>query len=202
MTTVSRQPAANTGAATDPLQLIDVDHVRFFVGNAKQAAYFYANTFGFTLEEVSDLTTGSRDAAHYLLTQGNIRFLLTTALSAEHPASRHVSLYGDGVKDVAFTVHDAIKTYEQTIKNGATSAREPWEIKDERGTVVQASIRTYGEVHHTFVSRAGQYALPSVKQGGLFMPGFKKVTGFGLNDFNKKNPVSYTHLTLPTNREV
>src|SRR5687767_12041470 len=88
----------------DPLQLIDVDHVRFYVGNAKQAAQFYASTFGFTVEQIADLTTGSRDSAHYLLTQGNIRFVLTTGLTKDHPASRHVMLYGDGVKDIAFTV--------------------------------------------------------------------------------------------------
>jgi 4-hydroxyphenylpyruvate dioxygenase len=56
-----------------PAALIDVDHVRFYVGNAKQAAYFYAHTFGFNITQVADLTTGSRDEADYLLTQGNIR---------------------------------------------------------------------------------------------------------------------------------
>ena len=125
MTTAPSRPVKPSPAGqtdTDPLQLIDVDHVRFHVGNAKQAAFFYAHCFGFQIEQVSDLTTGSRDAAHYLLTQGNIRFLLTTGLSAEHPASLEVALYGDGVKDVAFTVFDAEKAWEKTIRNGATSA--------------------------------------------------------------------------------
>ena len=40
---------AMPSTATDPLALIDVDHVRFYVGNAKQAAYFYAHTFGFNI---------------------------------------------------------------------------------------------------------------------------------------------------------
>src|SRR5262245_47129687 len=101
-TTQSPATIAKHGAKTDPLQLIDVDHVRFYCGNAKQAAHFYASTFGFQVSQISDLTTGSRESASYLLTQGNIRFVLTTGLSAGHPASRHVMLYGDGVKDVAF----------------------------------------------------------------------------------------------------
>ena len=84
MTVATTRPAAEPQTTTDPLQLIDVDHVRFYVGNAKQAAYFYAPCFGFQFEQVRDLTTGSRDAAHYLLTQGNIRFLLTTGLTHEH----------------------------------------------------------------------------------------------------------------------
>src|SRR3954449_4807887 len=116
MTTAATRPTAAAQTVSDPLQLIDVDHVRFYCGNAKQAAYFYASTFGFTLEQVSDLTTGSRDAAHYLLTQGNIRFVLTTGLSKDHPASKHVLKFGDGVKDVAFTVHDAAAAYERAVK--------------------------------------------------------------------------------------
>ncbi len=50
MTTLSPQAAVQT--TTDPLHLIDVDHVRFHVGNAKQAAFFYAYCFGFQIEQV------------------------------------------------------------------------------------------------------------------------------------------------------
>jgi 4-hydroxyphenylpyruvate dioxygenase len=74
-----------------PLALIDVDHVRFYVGNAKQAAYFYAHTFGFNITQVADLTTGSRDEADYLLTQGNIRLLLTTRSPRTTPRPRRSS---------------------------------------------------------------------------------------------------------------
>ena len=92
-----------TSATKDPLRLIDVDYVHFYVGNAKQSAYFYAQAFGFEIEQVSDLTTGVRDSATYLLTQGNIRFLVTTGLTSDHPAQTEVGLYGDGIKDIAFT---------------------------------------------------------------------------------------------------
>ncbi|MEL6312000.1 MAG: VOC family protein, partial [Pseudomonadota bacterium] len=159
MTTATAQPST----AADPLALIDVDHVRFYVGNAKQAAYFYAHTFGFKIDQVADLTTGSRDEADYLLTQGNIRLMLTTPLDDKHPAAEEIKLYGDGVKDIALTVFDAEASYNQAIKNGAISASEPREITDERGTVKVASIKTYGRAVHTFVSRTGGYALPEVK---------------------------------------
>ncbi len=186
MTTASTN-ATQTSPATDPLHLIDVDHVRFYVGNAKQAAYFYAHTFGFNISQIADLTTGSRDESDYLLTQGNIRLMFTTPLTKDHPAAEEVKLYGDGVKDVAFTVHDAVKAYEQAIKNGAESAREPREITDERGTVVVASIKTYGRCILSFVSRSGDYALPKVKAGGEFMPVFKKMHS-PVNDHNTANP--------------
>jgi 4-hydroxyphenylpyruvate dioxygenase len=179
--------AASAKTAADPLALIDVDHVRFYVGNAKQAAYFYAHTFGFRIDQLADLTTGSRDEADYLLTQGNIRLMLTTPLTKDHPAADEIRLYGDGVKDIALTVFDAEKAYEQALRNGAESARPPRVIEDERGTVTVASIKTYGRVIHTFVSRSGAYALPEVKKGGVFMPVFKKIDS-PVNDYNAKHP--------------
>ncbi|MHC4810571.1 MAG: 4-hydroxyphenylpyruvate dioxygenase [Planctomycetota bacterium] len=189
MTTASTPRTGAAGAAaTDPLALVDVDHVRFFVGNAKQAAYFYAHTFGFRIDQYQDLTTGSRDQASYLLTQGNIRLLLTTGLTPGHPAQEEVRKYGDGVKDVALTVFDATAAYEQAIRNGGQSAYEPVEMTDEHGTVVMAGIQAYGRVVHSFVSRHGDYDLPKVKQGGTFAPGFRKVGPLAVNDYNEKHP--------------
>jgi len=175
-------------AANDPLALVDVDYVRFHVGNAKQAAFFYAHCFGFTIDQVSDQTTGSRDEANYLLTQGNIRFLLTTGLTKDHLASQEVAQYGDGVKDVAFTVFDAEKAWEKAVKNGATPFNEPETIKDSRGSITRAAIKTYGRCIHTFVSRTGEYELPKIKQGGLISPGFRKIEGVSVNEYNRKNP--------------
>lgn len=187
MTTTTATTAHVSDPTTDPLHLIDVDHVRFYVGNAKQAAYFYAHTFGFEISQVADLTTGSRDEADYLLTQGNIRLMLTTPLNKEHPAAEEIKRYGDGIKDVALTVHDATKAYEQAIKNGAKSAKEPRTISDDKGSVTVASIHTYGRVIHTFVSRSGDYALPKVKAGAEFMPVFKHVDS-PVNQHNKQHP--------------
>jgi len=182
--------ATTTGAQTktDPLALIDVDHVRFFVGNAKQAAYFYAYMFGFQIEQVADLTTGSRDEANYLLTQGNIRLLLTTPLNAEHRAAEEIKRYGDGVKDIALTVHDAEAAYERAVANGAEPDAEPATFSDEHGTVTTAAVKTYGRVIHTFVSRSGKYTLPELKKHrSAFMPGFRHFHD-PVNEYNKKHP--------------
>lgn len=187
-TTGSTATATSDVHSSDPLRLIDVDYVQFFVGNAKQSAYFYAQAFGFEIEQVSDLTTGQRDAATYLLTQGNIRFLLTTGLHSEHPAQKEIGLYGDGIKDIAFTVDDAAAAYQQALKNGAESAYEPREVSDEHGTAVMAGIRTFGRVIHSFVSRSGRYTLDKVKNGGLFLPGFAKVENLAINEYNREHP--------------
>jgi len=188
MTTASTSPKTVIDSTTDPLHLVDVDHVRFFVGNAKQAAFFYAYTFGFQIEQFQDLTTGSRGQASYLLTQGNIRLLLTTGLTPDHPAQKEVALYGDGVKDIALTVMDAEKSYERAVANGGESAYEPITHSDETGTVTMAGIQTYGRAVHSFVSRTGAYDLPTVKKGGMFAPGFQKMKNLDINQFNKDNP--------------
>jgi len=182
------QTMDETAAKTDPLSLIDVDHVRFYVGNAKQAAAFYAYTFGFNVDQIADLTTGSREEANYLLTQGNIRLLLTSGLTPDHPANQEVRLYGDGVKDIAFTVFDAEKAWERAVGNGAEVAYEPKTYGDADGSITKAGIRTYGRVVHSFVSREGKYALKNVKQGGLLSPIFRKVDGYSLNEYNRLHP--------------
>jgi 4-hydroxyphenylpyruvate dioxygenase len=186
MTTLSH--SATNSTATDPLQLIDVDHVRFYVGNAKQAAFFYASAFGFQVEQIADLTTGSRDRAMYLLTQGNIRIVLESSLVKDGIAAQESARYGDGVKDLALTVFDAEKAWKQAIKNGGESAYEPKTWSDANGSVTFAGIKTYGRAIHTFVSRTGSYSLPAIKAGGLFMPGYRKVENFALNAYNKANP--------------
>lgn len=189
MTTASRpqsKPAASS--VQDPLRLIDVDFVRFYVGNAKQAAYFYAQCFGFEIEQYSDLTTGSRSEASYLLTQGNIRFLLTTGLTSDHPAQEEVRRFGDGIKDIAFAVEDATAAYEQALRNGAQSAYEPRELHDKHGSVVMAGIRAMGRVIHSFVSRSGGYDLARVKERGLFLPQFAMAQDFAINEYNRSHP--------------
>jgi len=170
---------------SDPLRLKDVDHIRFYVGNAKQVAYYYASAFGFTVAQRSDLTTGSREEASYLLTQGNIRFVVTTGLHKSHPAQEEVAVFGDGVKDVAFGVADAAASFEAAVRNGATPAYEPVEHKDERGRIVTAGIKTYGRVVHSFVTREGEYALGN---GGIFGPRYAEVEDYPLNEYNADHP--------------
>lgn len=183
-TTATRPVEVST---TDPLHLIDVDHVRLYVGNAKQAAFFYAYAFGFQVSQYDDLTTGNRCEASYLLTQGNIRMIITTGLNQDHPAQRHINQFGDGVKDIAFTVFDTEVAFNRAVENGAEIAYEPYATSDDTGEVVRAAVKTYGEVIHSFVSRSGGYALPEVKQGGAILPGFTTME-HPLNQFNKDNP--------------
>src|SRR4051812_2131171 len=58
------------------INLRRIDHVRFFVGNARQSAYFYRNAFGFNVVAYAGLETKVRNEAGYVLRQGEITFVL------------------------------------------------------------------------------------------------------------------------------
>ena len=143
------------------------DHIEFYVGNAKQAAAYYVSTFGFTITAYSGLETGQREQSSYVLEQGKIRFVLTTALGPENPIAQHVLLHGDGVKDIALEVPDAAAAYRAALERGARSAQEPITLSDQHGQVKRAAIYTYGETIHSFIER-GDYT-------GPFLPGYRAV---------------------------
>ena len=148
----------------DPVPLKAVHHVEFWVGNAKQAAYYYRKAFGFSQIAYSGLETGDREKASYVLKQGRIRMMFSTPLNGNNEIAEHIRKHGDGVKDIAFHVDDAKSCYEACIARGAKSAHEPETISDDNGTITKASIFTYGETVHSFISY-DDYK-------GPFLPGF------------------------------
>mmetsp|Transcript_6601 Transcript_6601/g.11472 ORF Transcript_6601/g.11472 Transcript_6601/m.11472 type:complete len:385 (+) Transcript_6601:93-1247(+) len=148
------------------------DHVTFWVGNAKQAAQWYVARLGFQPFAYSGLETGSRDVATHVVKQNEIVFAFKSPLQPSGDVSdemgKHLSLHGDAAKDVAFAVDNAKAMYEIAVKRGAKSISEPKELKDENGSVIVATIATYGDCTHTFVERKDFK--------GAFLPGFKAVT--------------------------
>ncbi len=165
MSKPSVAPQPDTQSAEDFLPINGTDYVEFYVGNAKQAAFYYANLFGFQIEGYRGPETGHREASSYLLTQDKIRFVLTTALAPDSPIAKHAHKHGDGVRDIAIWVDDARAAYEETTKRGAQPIQEPKVLEDEDGQIVTAAIGTYGDTIHTFVDRSAY--------DGLFMPGFE-----------------------------
>jgi 4-hydroxyphenylpyruvate dioxygenase len=157
--------------AEDFMPLLGWDYLELWVGNAKQAAYFYERALGFTRTAYAGPETGVRDRASYVLEQGEIRFVLTSPLREEHEITRHQAKHGDGVRDIALTVPDATEAYRQAVQRGARGVSEPSKIEDEFGTIETAAIATYGDTIHTFVNRS-DYA-------GPFKPGFVSVSSNG-----------------------
>ena len=148
------------------LPLNGTDYIEFHVGNAKQAAHYYKTAFGYQSLAYAGPETGLKDRVSYVLQQGKVRLMLTTALSSKHEIAEHVKAHGDGVKILALAVDDAYKSYEETIKRGAKSYVAPYTLQDENGEVKISGIYTYGETVHLFVERKNY--------NGIFMPGFRK----------------------------
>lgn len=155
----------------DFLPIKRVDHVELYVGNAKQAAYFYQAGFGFAQAAYSGLETGIRDRASYVMEQGKIRLVLTTALNPDHPVARHAHLHGDGVAIIGLEVPDAADAYRESTKRGATGAIAPTQLEDEHGVVRYSAIRAYGDTLIKFIDRADY--------NGAFMPGYAARNGGG-----------------------
>jgi 4-hydroxyphenylpyruvate dioxygenase len=159
-----------------------IDHVRFFVGNARQSAYFYRNAFGFDVIAYAGLETKIKHEAGYVLRQGNITFVLASPLGPDHPEAQRVVQHGDGVQDIALEVDDVRTAYETATSRGAVGVVEPKALEDEFGVYEYATIRTYGDTTHSFVNRD--------RYRGVFAPGYLPLGP------ERYNPQSFQHTGL------
>jgi len=167
LSTPTRSEIRTGAGVADFPPLTGTDHVEFYVGNAKQAAYFYRAALGFSLTAWRGPDTGTRDRVSYVLEQGKIRFVLTSPLHPAGPIAEHILRHGDGVKTIALEVDDVEEAWRAATSHGARGVQEPALHRDERGTVKTASIALYGDTIHTFVERAAYQ--------GIFMPGFARL---------------------------
>jgi 4-hydroxyphenylpyruvate dioxygenase len=181
------QPATHPDgfAIQPPTNFNGYDHVTWYVGNAKQAAAYYTNLFGFKTVAYRGLETGSRYFASYVVENSNVRFVFTSplrshaclpedeAISEEESKllkeiHAHLEKHGDAVKDVAFEVDNVEGVYNKAVEAGAVAVQGPLVSKDaEHGSVTRAVICTYGDTTHTLISRQNYT--------GPFLPGFRAV---------------------------
>ena len=157
----------------DTFPINGTDFIEFYVGNAKQASVYYRAAFGFQLVAYRGPETGCRDRASYLLQQGKIRFVFTTAIRPDisDDAGRiaeHVQTHGDGVRDIALWVDDARDAFAKAVERGAEPVQEPTVLHDDHGEIVIASFKIYGDTIHSLVERKNYT--------GLFMPGYVSVS--------------------------
>jgi len=135
------------------------------VGNAKQASFYYRNTFGFSQVAYAGPETGQRNRASYYLQQGNARIILTTPLYRDDPLAEFILAHGDGVIDIAFHVKNADDSFADAVARGAKPAEEPHIVSDRNGSIRRAAIHTYGDVIHSFIT--------PIDYKGVFLPNFE-----------------------------
>lgn len=156
---------ASQQTAEDFMPLLGIDHVEYYVGNARQAAHYYSKAFGFKVTAYAGPETKLRDRASWVVEQGEARYVFTGAMGPEGLIAEHVREHGDGVKDVALSVPDATEAFEQATSRGAKGVLEPTVLEDEHGKVVHSAIAAYGDTVHSFIQR-DDYS-------GPFLPGYR-----------------------------
>lgn len=149
---------------TNPLKIRSIHHVELWVGNAKQAAFYYRNALGFTQFAYAGLETGNRNITSYALKQGKAQIVVSTALRPEGFFAGHLLRHGDAVRDIAFHVNDADEAFHQAVSRGATPLEEPRTVTDRNGSIRRAAIQTYGDTCHSLLSFQNYL--------GPFLPGF------------------------------
>jgi 4-hydroxyphenylpyruvate dioxygenase len=153
------------GLAMSGFPINRFDHLEFYVGNARQAAVFYTRCFGFTNTAYRGLETGSRDVASYVLEQGDIRFVVSTALADDHPISQATLKHGDHVAVITLDVPDVVTAFKEATARGAIAVTEPTELEDGNGLFRYAAIQGYGDTIIKFIDRS-DYT-------GIFAPGYQ-----------------------------
>jgi 4-hydroxyphenylpyruvate dioxygenase len=159
---IPAQQQARTPAGQFPL--LGLDHLRFEVGNARQAAHYYSTAFGMTCIAYRGPEQGHRDSAEYVMVSGDARFVLAGPVRPGTDLAEHVARHGDGVRDIALEVAEVASAYVLACARGAQGLTPPTTISDEHGSVIYAVIAVYGDTRHTLIDRS-QYR-------GPFLPGF------------------------------
>ena len=156
---------------SNPLKIRSIHHVEFWVGNAKQAAYYYRNALGFSQVAYAGLETGSRSVTSYALRQGKAQVVLSASLESSGFFAEHLRKHSDAVRDIAFHVADADHAFEEAVRRGALPVEEPRTVRDEHGSIRRAAIHTYGDTIHSLIS-IEDYS-------GPFLPGFHTLEAKG-----------------------
>ncbi|HMS55980.1 MAG TPA: 4-hydroxyphenylpyruvate dioxygenase [Fimbriimonadaceae bacterium] len=151
--------------STDTFPIRRVDHVRHYVNNARQSAFFYQHTFGFNITGYYGLETGMKDEAGYLLEQNDLKLVFSAPVRPSHPQADKIAFHGDFVQDIAFEVDDVDWAWKAATDRGAKSWQGPHTLEDDFGKVRVASICTYGDVVHSLINRDNYK--------GHFLPGFR-----------------------------
>ncbi len=150
---ISSMEVPATPGVEDFLPQQGTDFIEFYMGNAKQAAHYYCNAFGFRPPAYKGPETGTRDRSSYVLRQHKLSFVFTTPLRPGTEIAKHIYDHGDGVKCIALRVDDATAAWEETTALGARSYCKPQRLNDDCGSAVISGIHTYGDTVHLFIER-------------------------------------------------
>jgi 4-hydroxymandelate synthase len=137
------------------MNVLNMDHIEFYVGDARQAAQYLCSAYGFRVYGHGGPETGLPGQRSVLLGQHHIRILLTSGLQPNHPASQFVATHGDGAAVTAFSTDDAAAAFKEAVDGGGTGLSNPRTWADGATSVVTADVAGFGDVVYRLVERHG-----------------------------------------------
>ncbi|WP_019872364.1 4-hydroxyphenylpyruvate dioxygenase [Salinispora oceanensis] len=144
-----------------------IDHIELYVDDTREAAAYFGNAVGLRPRGQGGPETGLTGQRSLLLRHADIRLLLTSGLTGDHPAAAYVRRHGDGIAVVALAVDDAAEAYAELLARGAVSELPPTTITSADAEVVIAEVAGFADVRHRLVERR--------RGGGDFLPGLAEL---------------------------
>ena len=160
----------------DSLKMVGFDHVEFAVDDLDEFVRLHER-LGFS--RVGTRTIRERQLTSVALAQGNARIVLSQSQSSQDPLSLFIKAHGSGIFNVAFFCQNAHSAFEQTLNRGAEAFSSPKLLQKDFGRLETASIRAFGDVIHTFISREGAFFLE-----GFETPIDKAPSGLGVTEID------------------
>jgi len=137
------------------MNILDIDHIEFYVGDSVAAAQSLCAAYGFREYGHGSPDTGLAGQRSVLLGQGGIRLLLTSGLHQDHPASQFVAKHGDGAAVIAFGTDSAAVAYTGAVAAGGSGICQPVTFDDGETRVITAEVQGFGDVVYRLVERHG-----------------------------------------------
>lgn len=156
----------------DSLKLIDFDYLEYAVADLDKTG---AGCVELGFEKAGTRAILERKLRSHLYVQNDIRIVLSNSEDPKDPVARYTAAHGDGVIDVALRCEAVVPTLEALLSRGAQLAEPPRGYRRDFGAIECATIKTFGDLRHTLISR----------EGNLFAQGFDEPMlcsneGFGL----------------------
>lgn len=135
------------------LTITGFDHVEFAVDALEPAVQLHKR-MGFF--QVGKREIRERGLTTIALSQGNARIFLSQSSDPNDPISQFVSRHGSGIYNVAFSCQNAHEAFERTLQRGAIPVGPPKSNQKDFGKTDSASIKAFGDVIHSFITRQGR----------------------------------------------
>ncbi len=144
--------------ATNPLGILAIDHLEFCTDSLQTKTLDTFYQFGFE-KSFEHLESHSE-----LLSQGQIRFVITANPDKNHHSQKYFNLHGEGVSKISFLVENAEHALLEAVKRGAHLMEPLKIIESEFGTYKYGCIQGFGDLLNEFVERPMAHFRPQFKK--------------------------------------